>query len=272
MGLQERWTGKSRPAYQDAVPPQIFGADVTSVAIAPDSHYAAAAAGASVRMWEARSGRTIGEVPRSARVLSFHFLGAENCADGEYLGAGSSDGFTIWDCKTWTAVASDSGMYEYNHGMLGATFSAAGHAYLAYARREARVWTGQGISTVNRNNIGANIFAAAVSPDGVRLLAITDVGFEVWSLPVGTEGKRLARIGEAVKATGIALSPDGSKVAVVYDDGKTKVLSWSRKELIEETCRRLVAAADRFANEVTDSFDGPYHNYCRNPAAIGQPQ
>jgi len=165
--------------------------------------------------------------------------------------------------------------------LVGATFSAAGHAYVAYASREARVWTGKGISTLRRNYIGADIFDAVLSPDGERLLVASDTGFEVWSVPEGTqmdrllsrpESEPLASIGEAVRATGIALSPDGSKVAVVYADGKTKELSWRRKELIEETCDRLGAAADRWASDVSNSFDGPYRNYCRNPAAIGQPQ
>jgi WD40 repeat protein len=311
-GIARTLDRKSQPAYRDAVPPQIFGGDVTSIAVSPDSQFAAAAAGASVRVWEIPTGRAIGEVQRSARVLSVSFshdgkllalgekdgrvdvlgvpslasvkelslptrlISASFSADGEYLGAAHVDGFTIWDSKTWTAVASQSYMSD----MVGATFAATGHAYVGYDRIELRVWTGREISTVKRRYIGSDIFAATLSPEGTRILVATDRGFEVFPVPEpkkdtffseDVDEPPLARIGEAVQATGIAVSPDGSQVAVVYADGKTMLLPWRRKELIEETCRRLGAAATR-ADEVKDQFAGPYHNYCENPAAIGRPQ
>ena len=304
---------KSRPAYREAVPPQIFGGDLTSIVVSPDGQYAAAAAGASVRVWEIRTGRAIGEVERTARALSLSFshdgkllalgetggrvdvlgvpslasvkelsmpsrlISASFSADGEYLGAASVDGFTIWDSKTWTAVASESYMSD----MVGATFAATGHAYVAYDRIEARMWTGKGISSVKRRYIGSDLFAATLSSDGTRLLLATDRGLYVYAVPEpkkdtlfrdDTDETPLASIGEVIKATAIALSPDGSQVAVVYDDGKTILMPWRRKELIEETCRRLDVAAFRWADEVSNQFDGPYHNYCENTAAIGQPQ
>lgn len=285
------------------MPRRLFDADVSSVAISRDGRHTAAAAGASVRVWETQTGRVVSEKRYSLRVLSVSFspTGSLLAAgtidgrieilsvpdltlvkelslstrlvtlsfspDGAYLGAAGTDRFAIWEGKIFKNVVSEEWF-----NIRGATFSPAGHAYAVYSIREAKVWTGQGTSLLAPSNV-YTLHELAISPDGEYLLGASETGVHIWSLrdktarflSRGEVPMNMGIISEPTDVTGLALSPDGAKVAILYADGRGVVTPWRPKDLIAETCRRLGERASGYFYEIQSVFPSPYHDYCRNP-------
>jgi WD40 repeat protein len=153
-----------------------------AVAFSPDSHYLAAAGQHQIVLYEARTGKTVRTLPAGARSLSFS-------PDGRFL-AGSGGGYGDRQLKVWEVDT--------------------GKAYNPVT------------PNLNARTYGTqhNIWAAAYSPDGRRLLTTSGSDVRIWDAATGAE---LSSFG-GLKGIDVAWGPDGRRIAVASSDRSTKVI------------------------------------------------
>ena len=201
-------------------------APVYGIAYSPDgARLATASPDGTAKLWDPASGlQTLSLFPESAA----DGLGKNSIAfspDGRRVAVGSVNGpVLVGDAATgqveWTLVG-------HNSWVWGLAFSPDG-TRLATTSWDgtARVWDlddGREIVTFTGHHatVATMLFGVAFSPDGQRVLTAGERNVREWNATTGQELRTFS--GDELEVFGLALSPDGGRLAVGRQDGSVAV-------------------------------------------------
>jgi RNA polymerase sigma factor (sigma-70 family) len=259
------WTVPSR--WQD----QGHDEPIHGIAVSPDGKVVATGADdATVRIWDARTGREMKRLFASRDVRGLTFS-----PDGKLLGAVDlNDWLSLWETGTWKQVRLEKDMYARSLAFSpdGKTLAVGGIGY------RTGNWNGGAIVLVDRQTfreirrvekISEQVLSLAFSPDGRLLIGGAsgerhngpmpqgglkfDVNVvHVWEVATGRELVQFG--GSKMWTTALALSPDGrSLVAVGHDEFRSggfpealslwEVASGQERARLEPSNGRTCAAA-----------------------------
>ncbi|WP_179468207.1 nSTAND1 domain-containing NTPase [Mycolicibacterium vinylchloridicum] len=232
--------------------------EVTFVEFSPDGERLATAAEHTIRMWDARTGRPIGD-PLTAQSDLIYELAFS--PDGRRLAAASSsDTIVIWDVDSGQPVGEPLSGHL---GELGSIAFSPDGRYLASGGEDGtvRLWNGHTGEPVGEPLSGHTdmVWSVAFSPDGLRLASASrDATVRLWD--VGT-GHPLSEplVGHTNWVRTVGFSPDGRKIASGSLDGTVRLwdadtgqalgeplvghTNWVRSVAFSPDGRRLASAA-----------------------------
>ena len=216
----------------------VHQARVTAVAISPDGRHVVTAAGAAVRVWDARTGREL-------RSLDHHSGPVHAVAispDGRHVVSGGADrtvriGHLVSGRQLRVLTGHDHPVHR--------VAAADGLVVSAGSDGAIRAWTTLGAALPMNHTAGS----IAVTPDGSVLVAGTDDGtVRVWDLPSGAP--RWTFTGHHGEVDRVAISSDGRRAASSARDSTVRV--WDLA-----TGRPLRVLADRqYGGPVAITADG----------------
>jgi len=212
----------------------------------------------SLSIWDSSNGKELKSIPVSGICCSVEFN-----PDGTQLINGSNNGWTtIFDLKTGKAIrtlyAGDSSIF-----VIKAIFNPSGK-YIGTANDDgtAKIWdaaNGKNILTMTVDTGSVNDIA--FSPDGNLLAtASTDGSYPVGQVIVwdAASGKQLFFLGYDPNSPVpwcLAFSPDGSQLAVGYDDHTVRIWDVSAMKLQTQPLF-ILRGHSNFVNDVAFSPDG----------------
>jgi WD40 repeat protein/transcriptional regulator with XRE-family HTH domain len=207
---------------------------VGNVVYSPDgSHIASASVDGTAKLWDAESGHLLitfsqGSEPGDGFAsLAFH-------PDGKILATGSLDGsVTFWDLDSETSLNHLKG---HSNMVVGLAFSPNG-SHLASASWDgtAKVWdvsSGEQITSFTGHSKNALLVGIAFSPDGNQVFSTGGDSplVQVWDAETG---QQLGNFPDEDKDVyGLALSPDGTTLALGNQDGEITVWNVASGELL----------------------------------------
>ena len=219
----------------------------TAVFSADGKFVVTASGDGTARVWEAATGKAIGEPLRHEGVISAAFS-----PDGKFVVTASGDGTArVWEAATGKAIGEP---LRHEGTVISAAFSPDGKFVVtASGDNTARVWeaaTGKAIGEPLRHE-GA-VRSAAFSPDGKFVLtASEDNTARVWEAATGKAIGEPLRHEGAVRSA--AFSPDGEFVVTVSNDQFARVWEAAMGRPIGEPLRH-----ERPVTSATFSPDGKF--------------
>jgi len=160
---------------------------------------------------------------------------------------------TFWNAADGTKLRS----IEQPGGMINATFSPDGTTVLAVGRDDvARLWDVRTGTLLHELHGHTNImWRGAWSPDGHYVFTTSqDKSARMWDARTGLQLRYFA--GHALSAVaGIAVSPDGSQIAIGSYDGAVQLTPTGSDDLIGSVCARLrrdLTDIERSIYDITD--------------------
>ncbi|MCI0746321.1 MAG: protein kinase [Verrucomicrobia subdivision 3 bacterium] len=205
------------------------GADISAMAISPDSRVIATGLGyyaRTIKLWNPESGEQLGELTNhQAAIFTLAFS-----PDGALLASGSQDQtIRLWNTKTWGEVAT---LRAHEDEVFSLAFSADGRRLISGGKDgSVRLWQ---IPPVKRRPpewvLPEPCSTFAVSPDGRRLVTVED-DYILWDL---NSGEKLATLTELRgHQAGCDFSPDGHQLLVAGPRGKIRIWDFERNSLSE---------------------------------------
>jgi WD40 repeat protein/serine/threonine protein kinase len=160
---------------------------VSAIAFSPDGrHLASASHDRTVRIWDVKTGRPVGELRGHDDVV----YGVAYSPDGSRLATASWDGTVrIWDAAPFSRSP------------------ASGERGRGEERRQLLILRGHS-EPVSR---------VAFSPDGRLLASLSSLSVRLWDATTGAEIRTLGPVG-GLNRYGLAFSPDGRRLAVTMHD------------------------------------------------------
>lgn len=175
--------------------------------------------GAAV-LWDSASGRVIRRFEGHPGPVTSVAISR----DGARVLTGSVDGIArLWDASSGRMLRQLDGHEAGAVGSLG--FSADGRRAIGAVAGHAWLWDLQTGAMLRSFEFESDVAAAALSPDGARVLTGGYLGSpRMWSATTGREIVRFNRsvVGSVFSGV-VAFSPDGSRVAIGWGDGVTQV-------------------------------------------------
>ncbi len=166
--------------------------------------------------------------------------------------AGEPNG-AIWDAR------SGEKLYEFEQpgGIIYATFAPDGRTFLATGRDNvARLWNVETGAVAQEFRGHTNImWRGTFSPDGRYVFTTSqDKSARMWDAKTGEQLRYFP--GHALSAVaGIAVSPDGSQVAIGSYDGFVQLTPTDRDALLDSVCVRLRRDLDDAERTIYDISD-----------------
>nr|VFJ87998.1 MAG: hypothetical protein BECKH772A_GA0070896_1000618 [Candidatus Kentron sp. H]VFJ89972.1 MAG: hypothetical protein BECKH772B_GA0070898_1000718 [Candidatus Kentron sp. H]VFJ96348.1 MAG: hypothetical protein BECKH772C_GA0070978_1000618 [Candidatus Kentron sp. H] len=194
-------------------------------AISPDGARLAIAVQDTIHILDALTGAEIGRrrvpMPPDASILSLMFT-----SDGQIAAMDSRSAVSLYNKQAERMVL--LGEFRVEPGTLLA-LSADGERVLV--RRGNSLWiadakNGDRLSRLKTEDGIGEMQEARFSQDGNRVIAWIDDGFRLWDAETGKEIKETRGL-DSIDTTVVsrwALSPDGSKIAIVYDGNSTVLI------------------------------------------------
>jgi WD40 repeat protein len=210
--------------YQDAANNATFSPDGKRIVTASDN---------KVRIWDAATGRPIGEG------LKGHGDAMTRVAfspDGQRVVTASRDGTAlIWDVESGQPIGEPLRGHE--DWVASAAFSPDGKRILTASKDgTAIVWDAHIGKPIGQPLIGhgAALYGAAFSPDGKRIVTASKDGTaRVWNAESGKSiGKPLN--GHKAAVYDAAFSPDGNRIVTASQDGTARIWATKTGNLIGE--------------------------------------
>lgn len=189
---------------------------VTAVAFSPDGRTVASGHDdGSVRFWDVRSQRLVGDIPAHPKAVSAIAF----TPDGDRIATAGEDRVVrLWDAISHKAIGE---LVSHTDRVPSLTWNADGSILVSAGwDTSARVWK-PGESTdplMLLNSHADQVVAAAFSPNG-KLLATADSDFEIriWADPMTAKVRCVLR-GHADDVRSLSFSPDGTKLASAGTD------------------------------------------------------
>lgn len=183
---------------------------------------ASASDDATVRLWDAKTGRTRYILVGHGSAISVVAFSP----DDSILASGSDEVVLLWDVKTGQIIHSLEG---HESPILALSFSLDG-SILASVSRDTivQLWevkTGQIRQTFEQCKDGSSMVVAALSPEGLLLARGCGENIQLWN--IRTDRTKMIPMGHTEKIIGIAFSPCGSILASVSED--MGVHLWDRR-------------------------------------------
>jgi WD40 repeat protein/energy-coupling factor transporter ATP-binding protein EcfA2 len=215
---------------------------VFSAAFSLDGRQVVTASGNTARVWEATTGRPVGEPLQHLTWVNF----AAFSPDGRRLVTASGNAAHVWEFGTGAPVGAPM---QHQAVVLSAAFSPNGrHVVTASEDNTAQVWeadSGKPVGAPMQHQRRVN--SAAFSPDGGRVLTASwDNTARLWSAASGKPINAPLEHGEPVNSA--AFSPDGRRVVTA---SRKTVRVW------EADTGRLVGAPMQHQGDVRSATFSP---------------
>jgi WD40 repeat protein/serine/threonine protein kinase len=229
---------------------------VSSITFSPDGK-TLASGGSSFRLWDATTGRALGEPLRINDGGNSHSVKSVAFSpDGKTLASGGEDGTVrLWDAATGRAF--DEPVLRRNNdgyrGVNGVAFSPDGKTLAWIDGDLIRLWdtvTGKTLGEPLRGH-EQGILSVAFSPDGKTLASGSwDETIRLWDVATGRTVGELLRGHESRRRSGVtsvAFSPDGTTLASGSNDATIRLWDVAKREALGDLLRGHQGAVESVA-------------------------
>ena len=246
-------------AWTASVDLRVPGTALTRASFSRDGHYVVTVDGAVPRLWDARTGASLGNFPsHPGQITDVAFS-----ADGSRVTTRAEDNVgRIFETRSKSLVltVNEVGRERHKDRLNEVRMSQDGRWLVSTSvDGTARMWDGRnGAALKVLDHDGRPVIDAVYSPDSKYVITWSGSAAYVWELPAA---KRIAKIEHPAEVAGVAVSPDGNWLATIAWDNVGRL--WSTRTWLMVTEMRghtnygsAVAFAPDSRTVATGAYDG----------------